>query len=356
MKKLVKLLKKEDGQSLVIVALLMVILLGSVALTVDVGMLSVSKSELQNAADAAALAGLQELPDDPDMADSVAQDYAELNGKSGDSTSITVGENNDSITVEVNRTQSMTFARILGVKNYTITADATARVGVAASVPWIVPFVIAKPAAFDYDQVYVMRMYGGGDFIDYPKTKSNSTGYPSGYSYPSDYANDTVYKNYPISSPYPYQFDYMNVYIEHNTTFSNYIEWLENGYHKTFTINQNMYYYAPSSGGRQSVDAFAERVGRDDNVDYTKAELGDGRVMLIPVVDSMLKRTTSTNGSVPLKIIGFVGFFIEEVHKNSYGQTFWFEGRFLENLDIGAGEVTYDTDADFGLRVKKLTE
>ncbi len=349
-------IKNKSGQSMVMVALFMVVLLGFVAMTTNVGALTVTKSDLQNAADAAALAGAQELPDNAAQARIVAQNYVIANGKSGDTSTVTIGTENKSITVAISRTEPAFLGKTLGTESNTVSADATATIGVAGSVPWIVPFVIPKPVEFRYDKVYVMRMYGGGDFLDYPITRTNSTGYPSGYTYPSDYRNDPVYRNYPISTPYPYQFDYMNVYIERNTNFYNYINWLENGYHKTFKVNQNMYYYAPSSGGRESVDAFAKRIERDPNTDYTRAKLGDGRVMLIPVVQSMLKRSTRTDGSVPLKIIGFVGFFAQEVHKNSYGQTFWFEGRFLENLNIGSGEVTFDTTADFGLRVQKLTE
>jgi Flp pilus assembly protein TadG len=356
MKKLIKIMKKENGQSLVLVALLMVVILGFAALAIDVGMMSVAKDDLQISADSAALAGAQELPYHPDQAKTVAQNYVTSNGLSNDKTTITIGENNKSITVKVTRAENMSFARVLGVNAITGSAIATASIGVAASVPWIVPFVIAKPEAFYYDKVYVMRMYGAGDFLDYPKTNKNKTGYPSDYSYPSDYQNDQVYKNYSISNPYPYQFDYMNVYIETSSGFSNYIEWLKNGYHETFKINQDMYYYAPSSGGTPSVDAFADRVTRDSNTDYTKAKLGDGRVMLIPVVEKMLKRDTSTNGTVPIKIIGFVGFFIKSVHKNSYEESFWFEGRFLKDFNIGSGEVSYDPNADFGLRVQKLTK
>ncbi|NLE26060.1 MAG: hypothetical protein GX625_12105 [Clostridiaceae bacterium] len=351
MKNIFKYLKKENGQSLVIFAFMMVIFLGLSALVVDIGVIALSKAEIQNTADSAALAGAMELPDDPSQARIVANEYISANGKPGDLADVSIGENDKSITVTINRNKSMTFAKILGVEESAVTADATASIGVAASVPWIVPFVIPKPESFNFDEIYVMRMYGGGAYQDYP-----DTGYPRNYNYPSDYRNDPVYKNYPLSNRYPYQFDYMNVYIERNTNFYNYINWLEFGYHETFSINQNMYYYAPSSGGRESVDAFARRVSRDPNSDYKKAKVGDSRVMLIPVVESMLKRNTSTRGNVPLKIIGFVGFFIEEVHKNSYGESFWFEGRFLEDLNIGSGDVTFDTDADFGLRVQKLTD
>jgi Flp pilus assembly protein TadG len=56
--KLIKRLKKEEqGQALIMVALMLTMLLGFAALVVDVGMMYVTKAELQNAADAAALAG-----------------------------------------------------------------------------------------------------------------------------------------------------------------------------------------------------------------------------------------------------------------------------------------------------------
>ncbi|MGI6621818.1 MAG: pilus assembly protein TadG-related protein [Acetivibrionales bacterium] len=349
MKDILNALKKEKGQSLVLFTLMMVVFLGLSALVIDIGMTTVSKAEIQNAADSAALAGALELPDNPSQAIVVAEEYIEMNGKPGDIADVTIGDDNKSITVTISRVNSMFFAKILGVKESTVTADATASIGVAASVPWIVPFVIPKPEYFDFDKVYVMRMYGSGAYLDYP-----DTGYPRNYNYPSDYRNHSVYKNYPLSNRYPYQFDYMNVYIKKNTNFSNYIHWLEYGYHETFSINDDMYYLGPSSGGKESVDVFARRVTRDPNTDYKKAKVGDSRVMLIPVVESMLKRNTSTKGNVPIKIIGFVGFFIEKVHKNSYGESFWFEGRFLENLNIGSGEVTFDTDADFGLRAQKL--
>lgn len=56
MKKLKKLFKDQEGQVLVMFALLMTVLMGFAALVIDVGMGYVKRGELQNAADAAALA------------------------------------------------------------------------------------------------------------------------------------------------------------------------------------------------------------------------------------------------------------------------------------------------------------
>ena len=113
-----------------------------------------------------------------------------------------------------------------------------------------------------------------------------------------------------------------------------------------------MYYMAPSSGGQPSVDAFARRIARDSNTDYTKAKVGDGRVILIPVVPSLLSRNAAVNTHIT--VLGFAAFFIQEVHKNSYEETFWFEGRFLENVTVDSDDVTFDPNADYGVRVTKL--
>ena len=65
-------------------------MLGFGALAIDIGMLYKSKTELSAAADAAALAGAQELPKKPGQAEAVAQEYASRNGKPGDQVTVTV--------------------------------------------------------------------------------------------------------------------------------------------------------------------------------------------------------------------------------------------------------------------------
>ncbi len=57
-------LKDQRGATLVLVALLLLVFLGVAALAIDISRLHVVKNELQNAADAGALAGAQDLYDD----------------------------------------------------------------------------------------------------------------------------------------------------------------------------------------------------------------------------------------------------------------------------------------------------
>lgn len=129
MKKIIKLVKNEDGQALILVTLLMVVLLGFAALVVDLGTLYVTKAKLQNAADAAALAGAQDLPT-ASTAENTAITYAGKNGvksSSGDTVTTTAPYNSDSTKIEVvcTRTVKNYFVGVLGPKF--ATTDVSAR-------------------------------------------------------------------------------------------------------------------------------------------------------------------------------------------------------------------------------------
>jgi Flp pilus assembly protein TadG len=71
--------RSEDGQVIVFVVALFLVLFGIAALVIDGGRWFQTHRHLQTAADAAALAGVQALPSDPSGASSIASTYAENN-------------------------------------------------------------------------------------------------------------------------------------------------------------------------------------------------------------------------------------------------------------------------------------
>jgi hypothetical protein len=79
---------RESGQYLVLGMLLMVLLVAFVALSVDVGFFLRHRAVVQQAVDAAALAGAQELPDDPAAAEAIVREYIEKNGVDADTLEI----------------------------------------------------------------------------------------------------------------------------------------------------------------------------------------------------------------------------------------------------------------------------
>lgn len=121
---------RQSGNVAIIFALVIVVLLGISALVVDVGGLFEERRELQKAADFASLAGVMELPGDPDSAISKASEYIDQNTTHASERNITVISiyvPNDAIRVEIaNPNTELYFARIWGHQKSTVRAGATA--------------------------------------------------------------------------------------------------------------------------------------------------------------------------------------------------------------------------------------
>jgi len=143
----------ERGQALVIFVLAAAVLFGFTAMAVDVGLILHERRELQNTADAAALAGATELPDSPGAAYDKAQEWAIANGidtATGDQLDITVDSVDNSVTVRVEREQGFIFGRVLGLVSTQVHADSTARVGSPLNLSGVLPFGVLE-SAIDYD-------------------------------------------------------------------------------------------------------------------------------------------------------------------------------------------------------------
>src|SRR6188768_1474758 len=115
-------LRNESGQALVIFVLFLPVLIGFAALVLDVGNWYAQKRFVQNAADAAVLAGAQDLPN-IGTAQTTAQSYVTKNG--GGVTNVTFPTANK-IRVTVTRNTPTYFAKIFGLSSVNVAAQATA--------------------------------------------------------------------------------------------------------------------------------------------------------------------------------------------------------------------------------------
>jgi Flp pilus assembly protein TadG len=120
------LAKGEKGASFVIVAIFMVILLGVVGLVVDGGRLYAERAALQDAVDAAVLAGAPELPISPNAVRE-AENAANRNGVSTSDVEVTISNPDNTIKVKATRNVSFTFARLLGFTDSDVSADAVVK-------------------------------------------------------------------------------------------------------------------------------------------------------------------------------------------------------------------------------------
>jgi hypothetical protein len=118
--------RNERGQALPIIALLAVMLLGMVGLAIDVGRLYVAKAELSRAVDAAALAGVLELPDTA-AAEARAEAYLEENVSGA--TAQFPGNETNHLRIKATRRVGLAFMGIMGIDDIDVQASAVAGFG-----------------------------------------------------------------------------------------------------------------------------------------------------------------------------------------------------------------------------------
>jgi Flp pilus assembly protein TadG len=140
-----KLKRDQSGQASVLTAVYIAALLGMAALVLDVGSWFRQHRHLQATADAAALAGAQELPLSTGLARSFAERYAHRNTTALTGVSVSFSskvETNDTIHVEVEKPAPGFFSKILGVSTVDVDAKAVARVGGMQSAKYVAPIVV----------------------------------------------------------------------------------------------------------------------------------------------------------------------------------------------------------------------
>lgn len=121
-------LKNCKGTAAVTTALMMTLILGFCALVVDIGIVSIHRSRLQNAVDSAALAAAQDLPSTSDAA-GTARTYLDSNGFSDAEIDVSFALNNRKVTVEASQTYNYVLAGVLGMDTVEVSASATAQKG-----------------------------------------------------------------------------------------------------------------------------------------------------------------------------------------------------------------------------------
>ncbi|MHC1721574.1 MAG: Tad domain-containing protein [Aminipila sp.] len=125
--KLVKLLSQEQGSVSIIVAISMAVLMAFSAIVIDLGRVALEKQALQNALDAACLAGAKELPDNISTARQMAVTYFEQNGFSeADIQQIEFLNSNKQIRISADQPVEYTFAKIFQSNDNTIVSVSAA--------------------------------------------------------------------------------------------------------------------------------------------------------------------------------------------------------------------------------------
>jgi Flp pilus assembly protein TadG len=138
-------LNRSDGQTIVLMVVFMVVILGAAGLVLDVGSWYRADRATQATADASALAGAQGLIVGTSQASALADEYATKNG--GGSIGVSFGTKvkpNDLITVTVSRPAPAFFTKLFGVESVQVHSRATARAGVPSQARYVAPITVSE--------------------------------------------------------------------------------------------------------------------------------------------------------------------------------------------------------------------
>jgi hypothetical protein len=137
--------RRESGQAVVMVVLLLAVLLGMAAAVLDVGSWFRADRRLQATVDAAALAGAHALPESTGDAMALALEYGDKNGggiAAGNISFSTTVLPNDTITVEAEEPAPGFFSKVFGIASVQVHARAKARAGTVSAAKWVAPIVV----------------------------------------------------------------------------------------------------------------------------------------------------------------------------------------------------------------------
>ncbi|HET7171615.1 MAG TPA: pilus assembly protein TadG-related protein [Gaiellales bacterium] len=170
----------QGGQTLPLICLFMVSLLGVSGLVLDLGNGYVQRRAVQNEADAAAIAGADAIPSG--NVSSAAQQMAAKNGLAGDQVTVTMS-GVDTVTVTVSRTAPTYFLKVFGRTSIPVSATAVARIEALGVVNGHVsPYAVTEDAYANGTGTTLFKESQPGAYgtIDLPTTDNTTGGSCSG--------------------------------------------------------------------------------------------------------------------------------------------------------------------------------
>lgn len=260
---------------------------GFCALAVDLGLMIYAKTTLQHTVDAAALAGAQELPNNPANADLVARKVAKMNNCPDPIVSFPSGA--QQIRVTANRKVIFLFARLMGLNSNTVSATTMAgRSFPVKGIPEVVPLAITTST---------YEAYRGAGSFDLMLMRNNKDAFVKDTMVSLDFRTDTSGKS-----------------------GSMFQEDLTNGYPNTVIIGQN-YNVLNSSEVSQASNVTLAMQARfaaasaawyhDTGTNYLFPQYPAESTRIITIVVSDEKAANNNNPIVPIRY--FAPIYVEDV-------------------------------------------
>ncbi len=287
------------GSVTVIVSLASAVIFGLAAVSIDAGRAYVTHQRLVDLADAAALAGVQELPQAPLEAVTRAQACLDANGFDCSRANVTVVAPNR-LRVELEHDLSFPFGAVLGRGHARLRAAVEAEAVNAGAIYGAQPFGV-ETAPFVYGEPYVIKLQAGGG-----------------------------------TQPQQGNFHALALGGPGASNFRNNVKF---GYQELVRSGQVLA-TEPGNMAGPTEEGLSYRLAQAPGDTFADHRAGSPRVLFVPIVDSF-----DVDGRKHVQVLGFAAFFLENVDgSNVYGR---FIHYVLEAADTAGAQ-------DFGLRTCRL--
>jgi hypothetical protein len=288
----------ERGQSLVVVALMLVALVGFLGLVIDGGNLYAQRRFVQNAADAGALAGARAMALHGDV-QALASAYAEANAADGagsDAIDTTVSVVDRTVFVTVSKVCSTHFLGVMGIPTFTVGATAEAGFSPAAGISGLLPIAVHKNAV--------------------EGIRSND---PTGFVVITDDAGEA--SNFAVGKIANGHRGWVN-FNGGKVGASELKQWCKHGYPEVVTV-----------------PAWINGTEGSDNSALKECEKWIGEVVLVPVYDTWRYKKDRPpgenlgSGSIDYHFVGFAAIRVVDVVAK--GNPKYLKGNFVDWVDVG---------------------
>ena len=165
--------REDRGSALAFVVVFMIVFLGVMALVIDWGSWFTEQRHLQAAADAATMAGAQDLPN-TGVASSTATTYGATNVSGLDAWTPSF-PNNYTIDVTLTKKSNAIFSKFLGINSMNVRAHARAVVGTPGDLYNVVPIAINRATACASDSTNCFNVNKTLTFDDSTTTSFSSS-------------------------------------------------------------------------------------------------------------------------------------------------------------------------------------
>ncbi len=310
--KIGKLVRGEKGNAAILAALALTGMLAATSFVTDVGVMYLDRVRLAKGLDAAALAGAQNLPEDPDLAQSKALEYAAKNGVDPAEVAVNINMDKKKVYLHSKRNVPLIFGRIMNQDQTKVGALTEAVNGAVVSIIGAAPLTIEKHD-FVFGQEYLLKSAPG----------------EGGFTGPLGSGN-------------------FNLLALGKPGADNYEDNLRYGYPKELQVGDIVDTQTGNVSGSTS-RAIAYRLGLQPGT-YTPENVPRDYpgILYVPVYE--VAAYNGSNQVSKIKVVGFAAFLVRKVE--GQGNKNFIYGWFIRTLARGEINVL---QPDYGLRAVKLT-